>query len=73
MLMGVYVHFFHFILGVLPCHFCKIAADHLLSIEAQNVTKIRDTLESVKLAVSEGSLLWRLFSCTGDGRVITTC
>ncbi|XP_025091105.1 protein Njmu-R1-like isoform X2 [Pomacea canaliculata] len=36
--------------GVLPCHFCKIAADHLLSIEAQNVTKIRDTLESVKLA-----------------------
>lgn len=65
MLMGVYVHFFHFILGVLPCHFCKIAADHLLSIEAQNVTKIRDTLESVKLAVSEGASFGDYFPVLG--------
>ena len=38
--------------GIEPCHFCKVAADHLTSIDVKNVTKIRDSLESIKVAVS---------------------
>ncbi|XP_070188473.1 protein Njmu-R1-like [Littorina saxatilis] len=32
------------------CHFCKLASDHLATIDPKNVTKVRDSLESVKLA-----------------------
>ena len=34
------------------CNFCKMAADHLNTIDVHNVTKIRDSLDSIKLAVS---------------------
>ncbi|KAL8601496.1 hypothetical protein ACOMHN_000438 [Nucella lapillus] len=36
--------------GIEMCNFCKMAADHLTAIDVKNVTKIRDSLESVKLA-----------------------
>ncbi|KAK7507686.1 hypothetical protein BaRGS_00001621 [Batillaria attramentaria] len=36
--------------GIESCNFCKVAADHLLGLDAKNVTKIRDSLESIKLA-----------------------
>ena len=39
------------------CSFCRLAGEHLATIDPRNVTKVRDSLESVKLAVSELSPL----------------
>ncbi|XP_055955140.1 protein Njmu-R1 isoform X2 [Patella vulgata] len=36
--------------GNIPSQFCRLAGEHLLTIESQNITKLRDSLESVKLA-----------------------
>ncbi|XP_076459840.1 protein Njmu-R1-like isoform X2 [Babylonia areolata] len=36
--------------GIETCQFCRKAADHLTSIDVKNVTKIRDSLESIRLA-----------------------